>query len=334
MAIVEPLRGLAALAVCWYHFTTAASVFPPGPVRRSGTYGWLGVECFFVISAFVIPLSMYRGGFELRTGWRTFLAKRVTRLDPPYLVAVAASVVLLYASARAPGFAGRPPAVSVRQLLAHLGYLNAFLGYGWLNPVFWTLAIEFQFYLLIALVYAGIAARDAWARVAAVVGLGALGLAPTPEAYVVHFLTIFALGIATFQHHVGLIGARTYAALLLLLAALSAVALGPAVAAAAVATALVIAFGRVRVPRVLQFFGTISYSLYLLHVPVGTRVVSLGGRVAHGAAAQVVVTLGALAVSVGAASLMYRWVERPARLWSASFRYQLQQPSPLTKVPT
>lgn len=321
MAIVEPLRGLAALSVCWYHFTTAASVFPPGPVRRSGAYGWLGVECFFVISAFVIPLSMYRGGFELRTGWRTFLAKRVTRLDPPYLVAVAVSVALLYASARAPGFAGRPTALSVPQLLAHLGYVNAFLGYGWVNPVFWTLAIEFQYYLLIALVYGLVAARDARVRVAAVAGLGALGVVPAGDAFVLHFLAVFALGIATFQHHVGLIGPRTYAALLLLLTAAAAWVLGPAVAGVAVATGLVIAFVRVRTPRVLLFLGTISYSLYLLHVPIGTRVVSLGGRVARGEAAELVTVFGALAVSVGAAYAMYRWVERPARLWSASFRY-------------
>lgn len=321
LAIIEPLRGLAALAVCWYHFTTAAAVPQPDALRRSGTYGWLGVECFFVISAFVIPLSMYRGGFALRSGWRTFLAKRVVRLDPPYLVAVAASTALLVASAHAPGFRGSPPALSAVQLLAHVAYLNAFLGYGWVNPAFWTLAIEFQYYVLIALAYGFVVARDSRVRIATVLVLGALGLVTIPEAFLPHFLTVFALGIATFQHHVGLIGHRAYATLLVVLTIATWWALGPAIAATSVATALTIAFVRVRVPRVPLFFGTISYSLYLLHSPVGSRVVSIGARGTHGAATQLAVVLAAVAVSAGAAWVLHRWVERPAQLWSASFRY-------------
>lgn len=58
IAIVEVIRGLAALAVAWFHLT---GTYPSGWVRASGSYGWLGVDAFFVISGFVVPYSIHRG---------------------------------------------------------------------------------------------------------------------------------------------------------------------------------------------------------------------------------------------------------------------------------
>ena len=57
--------------------------------------------------------------------------------------------------------------------------------------------------------------------------------------------------------------------------------------------------------------GSLSYSLYLLHGPVGERVVNLGSRYAHAPVAQVAVMFAAVAVSAGAAYALYRLVELP-----------------------
>ncbi|MEO7214811.1 hypothetical protein [Mucilaginibacter sp.] len=38
-------------------------------------------------------------------------------------------------------------------LLSHLAYLNNFTGAPYINPVYWTLGIEFQFYLFVALAF-------------------------------------------------------------------------------------------------------------------------------------------------------------------------------------
>jgi len=89
---VDALRGLAALAVCWFHVTIGTANLNNGIVRSSGTYGWLGVELFFVISGFIIPYSLQRSGYKLKN-YPVFLLKRITRLDPPYL----ASIVLVIA---------------------------------------------------------------------------------------------------------------------------------------------------------------------------------------------------------------------------------------------
>jgi peptidoglycan/LPS O-acetylase OafA/YrhL len=67
--------------------------------------------------------------------------------------------------------------------------------------------------------------------------------------------------------------------------------------------------------------GTLSYSLYLLHGPVGERVVNLAARYARAPVAQLAVMVAAVAVSVGAAYALYRLVELPALRAAASLRY-------------
>src|SRR6185295_7492339 len=151
--IVEPLRGFAALAVSWYHFTQGGGLMQPGWLKSTGTYGWLGVEVFFVVSGFVIPFAMNRGQYIASADLGTFLLKRIVRLYPPYLFAIALVLVLWYLSAAIPGFRGTPPSVELVPLILHFGYLNSLLGYPWALPVMWSLAIEFQFYVLVAFAY-------------------------------------------------------------------------------------------------------------------------------------------------------------------------------------
>ncbi len=144
-------EGLLPFQSCGFILRMAVVSYLEGSwLWHSGRYGWLGVEAFFVISGFIIPYSMYQQRYRVHRHLFTFMMKRIVRLDPPYFVAIALSVILWYASTLLPDFGGSNPTVSLPQLLAHVGYLNAFLGYEWLNPVFWTLAIEFQFYLFVA----------------------------------------------------------------------------------------------------------------------------------------------------------------------------------------
>jgi peptidoglycan/LPS O-acetylase OafA/YrhL len=159
--ILDPLRGLAALAVAWYHFTNCSELVKTDWLRASGAYGWLGVEVFFVISGFVIPYSMYGGGYEPRQHFGRFLAKRLLRLEPPYLASIVLVILLAYGAALIPAFGRTTPEFSAPQLLLHLGYLNTFFAYEWLSPVYWTLGIEFQYYLFIAVIYPLLKARSA-----------------------------------------------------------------------------------------------------------------------------------------------------------------------------
>ncbi|MDB5452444.1 MAG: putative acyltransferase, partial [Caulobacteraceae bacterium] len=146
---VEGLRGLASLAVAWFHLTNQ---YDWNAIRWSGAYGWLGVECFFVISGFIIPYSLHRANYQL-SGFPRFIARRLVRLEPPYLVSIALVIALAYASTLAPGFRGGAPHYSAPQLLSHLLYLAPAFHQEWVNPVYWTLAYEFVFYVAAGLLF-------------------------------------------------------------------------------------------------------------------------------------------------------------------------------------
>ncbi len=318
--IVEGLRGLAALAVAWFHFTNANPAFPTlGWLRASGTYGWLGVESFFVISGFIIPYAMLRAGYRV-TDWRTFLAKRLLRLGPAYLVAILVTLALWWVSSQSPDFTRQPPTAT--QVLLHVGYLPALFGYAWLDTAYWTLAVEFRYYLLMAVSFGWIAHPSARIRFSCFAAACLLPFAVPSDNLVCRYLGLFALGIATFWRHSGFLTGGGYLGSLAAAAVVTSATLGPAVAVVGAGTALFIAYGARFRSRPLVWLGTVSYSLYLLHGPVGERVVNLGSRYADAPIAQVAVAFAAVAVSVGAAYGLYRLVELPALRAAAFLRYK------------
>ena len=323
---LDCLRGIAAFSVLWFHLTNGNPEFlPQGILKSSGTYGWLGVEVFFVISGFILPYALRRANYQPNDFFR-FVWKRILRLDPPYLVCIAVVIVLGYASTLMPGFRGLPFHFDLKATALHLGYLNALFDYEWLNPVFWTLAIEFQFYLLVALIFPLINHPALAVRTGICALLAAATFLLPSGNLVFHYLFLFLLGIWAFQIKSGLSqGAGLQAIGWVLLAAGTWLTLGGLIALAGTATGLLIVHTRLN-SRWLLFLGQISYSLYLLHVPVGGRVINLGSRFAEGPLAQMVVLALAVGASVGAAFLFHRWVELPAQRWSSSVRFRGAQP--------
>ncbi len=322
LPLIDALRGIASLGVAWFHFTHGNAHFlGEGWLKSSGEHGWAGVQAFFVVSGFVIPYALHRARYELRDFGR-FVLKRIIRLDPPYLVGICMAVLLAYAGSLSPGFAGTKPTFTVSQLALHLGYLNSFTDQAWVNPVFWSLGIEFQYYLLIGLMFPLFASTRSPVRFGAVAILLLPGLFVGRHSLIFVHLPLFVLGIMAFQHRVGLLHRVSLAAGVLVAAGLTWHTTGPVAALVGLATAGGVLGGRARA-GVLGWFGMISYSLYLVHVPIGGRVVNLGARFAHGQTAQVSVLAAAMLTSVCAAYVLYRLVERPSQAWSARVAYRL-----------
>jgi peptidoglycan/LPS O-acetylase OafA/YrhL len=333
------LRGVASLAVCWFHLTRFHYNTPDPPgfalVRRTGVYGWLGVEVFFVISGFVIPYSLYRARYRIRDFF-TYLARRVVRLDPPYLAAIAVILALAYVSGLK---SGRPvsiegQSVGAARVLLHLGYLNIFFTrYVWLNPSFWTLAIEMQYYLLMGLLFPLVVARNQTVRLGTIAGLAAISVlaAPTwfPTAapyapFIPGLLSLFLLGILTFQFRAGVIRAAEYVPSLIVIAATSFVTLGLTPGLTGLGSVAVILVYPAWSSAVAGFFARVSYSLYLLHWPIAHYTLSVVGMKylkAESTGARMFVLLLSLAGSLAAAYVLYVLVERPAQRWSKRFRY-------------
>jgi peptidoglycan/LPS O-acetylase OafA/YrhL len=311
---------VAALAVAWFHFTNGSGVIPDGWLLRSGRYGWVGVEMFFVISGFIIPYSLHKAGYR-SSDFGRFLVKRIARLDPPYFADILLCIALSYLVTLAPGFRGEWPRYTWEQLAAHVAYVNSFLHLRWVNVVFWSLGIEFQYYLLIGLAFPLLVARGRGLRYGF---LGLLLAAPAvlrDESLLFHYLPLFVAGILTFQCRAGLISTRVLLVGLALAGAVSCAANGVVAAGAGVGTALVIRFVDLPNSR-LTGFGLISYSLYLLHVPVGGKIMNLGGRFVHGAPALMVLLAAAMGASIGAAAIFYRLVELPSQRLSTSIRFR------------
>lgn len=319
---IDFLRGLASLAVCWYHFTNSDPAFlSEGVLKLSGKYGWLGVEVFFVISGFIIPYALHRGGYRLKN-YSTFLLKRVTRLDPPYLVSIVVSILLICLSLYF-GPKEHDPRLNIVGLLLHLGYLNMFFNYPWVNEVYWTLAIEFQYYLLMGLAFPLVVSGRKAIRLSTFALFGLLALMVTSGTFIFHWMFLFFVGITAFQYRVGIIGLREHVLLLLLSLCGTLFTLGVPHALAGLGAFCVISFLNPK-NTVFGFFGNISYSLYLLHASVGGSFVVASRQLGftQSDAGKVVTILIAVCASVSSAYLLYRLVERPSQRWSSSFRYK------------
>lgn len=156
---VDMLRAMAALAVVLHHVPFGADdvTQPWRPLLSAPTrLGHLGVPLFLVLSGFCIHLSVAKGiarGDGVRSDWGRFWRRRFWRLYPPYLAAIAFSL-LLYALAGSQAYPSFERIVSLPwDLLAHLLMVqNLFAQYcfGLGNGPFWTLGLEEQLYALYA----------------------------------------------------------------------------------------------------------------------------------------------------------------------------------------
>ena len=334
LAVVDALRAVAATAVAVFHFTNGAPEFiGDWAIARWCMVGAHGVDVFFVISGFVIPWAMAVGGFHWRDAGR-FLAKRIVRLDPPFFATIVLALVASWASSQMPFYRGRPWALDVPLVLMHVGYLSAILGHGWIVPAFWTLAIEFQFYLSMILLFPLLARRESIGRfvsyaIAWAAGAACIGGSDPGHVWLAGYLPWFAAGWATFQYRRGECSRATYLALVTVSCALVTAESQLLQGALVAATALLIAFAR-SAPAAMARFGALSYSLYLVHEPIGGRVVNLALRHAGREWWFVCgVFLLAMTTSIVAAWLLYRLVERPARDWAAAIHYAPRSPSTL-----
>ena len=316
IGIVGALRGFAAFAVCWFHFTFGQTPW----LKWTGQYGWLGVETFFVISGFIIPYSLYQYRYELRDYFR-FLAKRLARLHPPYLASIVV-VVVLYLGTRAIFPHANIPRLdlSFGNFVSQFFYLNDFLHKDWFVVVYWTLSIELQWYLLLGLAFPFLASRRWYVQLAATAVLLITHRLWFRNMYVVfHILPVFLIGVFVFQYRVGL---SSVWRMLLSIAAMCVIMktpIGIPVTIVATITGLLIAFGTLE-NRWSNRLGEISYSLYLLHIPIGLTLMSPLSHLPYSGSYMLAIDLVCLAAVLYASVLFYRWIEAPSQKWSSAIK--------------
>lgn len=318
IGIVDAVRGIASLVVCLFHL---AHHLPKSSALNEPTKHWgvVGVFMFFVVSGFVVPLSLSRVNppYQVRDFFR-YMLRRVIRLDPPYFASIILALAVIGLANLIPGYRGQRLDLDPLQLFLHIGYLNGIFGYSWANGVFWTLSLEFQFYVLIGCIFPLLYSKNpiVWRTVFWLLCLSQL--LPTVRSFtgnnysvfVYDYLSIFLMGIAGFQLLTRRINTWEYLISLAVLAWPFSLGLPSLVG---VATSLLISFVRFTPGRSLMFLSNISYSLYLSHVPIGRSIVHLLRRVFPETLITdflivVLATLPCLLI----AYLMYRFIEVPS----------------------
>jgi peptidoglycan/LPS O-acetylase OafA/YrhL len=376
---LDGMRGIAALLVVGFHVSVFASALDPAGehpevldqplVRGWLTWGFIGVDFFFVLSAFLLS-QPFLARKQDAAGLRAYAGKRLLRVLPPYYASILV-VWLLVGRTGHPWFA-----IDWHQLWTHLLFVHTFYPDAALSvsAVYWTLAIELQFYLLLPLVALAFRGRHwPWALAACLAITLAyrawvphedVGITRWHEQQIPGYLWHFGLGITAARLRAPvrawLRDARV-ADLGILLAALalivlpSAVVLNqpvldafqhrstimayrPTVALGFAAIILLACSAEGRAARALatplfQAFGRWSYSIYLVHYPVGAfLLLNVPGMF--------VIGIGAMAITLCVASLLtgaafYAMVEAPSlrlkdRLLGARSRRGQPEPAPTT----
>jgi peptidoglycan/LPS O-acetylase OafA/YrhL len=155
---LDALRGVAALWVVIYHYTSGVQFWlPQQPLLVAeitpwsyNVEGWYAVHLFFIISGFVITMTI-----ERCRNVQDFVVSRFARLYPTYWTAltISGAAILVWPLAL--------QHVTLAQILVNFSMLNLFVGVGGVDTVYWSLAFEMGFYVLAGITLAAGAARHA-----------------------------------------------------------------------------------------------------------------------------------------------------------------------------
>jgi len=158
---IDGLRFLAIMTVVVFHFHYLFSKQLGGQVTMDWSDGdmttavwWLsrldlGVKVFFAISGFILSLPFilqyWFNGKSISI--KDYLIRRLTRLEPPFIVAVTGFLLVHVL------VLGEDLIAMIPHYLATLFYLHTviFNEYSTIIPVTWSLETEVQFYLLVPL---------------------------------------------------------------------------------------------------------------------------------------------------------------------------------------
>jgi peptidoglycan/LPS O-acetylase OafA/YrhL len=300
---LDGLRGLAALYVALFHcwlYTFPGYPKSSAPWWLDGlTFGRLAVVFFLVLSGFSLAISPARNGWQLG-GVVRFLRRRAWRILPPYWAALAMSLVIAWYVVPASHF-GPPTFKSI--LVYGLVAQDAFTA-PTPNGAFWSIGVEAELYLVFPLF---LLARRRLGAVVLLAGVTLLAVARglmatdgspvegdnwlTPNLAPAFVAGLVGAGVVVASRRVQRLPWHWLAALAALpvLAAMvikgSAwtvnhyfwvdLAIAPAMTMllAAVATGRPAFLAWLLTTRPIRSLGNISYSLYLIHLPIVMTVV-------------------------------------------------------------
>jgi peptidoglycan/LPS O-acetylase OafA/YrhL len=322
--VLDAFRALAIFAVMMYHYLWCWA--PPSHARDLYGYhrvyshwlalGSLGVQFFFMISGFVILMTLGRC-----RSLPEFWVRRFARLYPAYFVVIVISFIVTNR------FGPNEFQSTTTDLFTGLAFLSPDFTKGtFVDLSFWSLVVEVQFYFWIGIVY--MAAKKhfvvAWIVLVSV-GILCWLLSGMESLHVLKFvrhplfllphIAHFTAGMAFYQLFMR---RRTGGALMLVSLLAYAVVTEhsgwPRHAATALMVVAFLAFlsGRLNwlARQPLLFVGEISYSLYLVHQNLGIILIA---RLTRAGVPDLLSAAAAASLSLAFAYALTRAVEVPAK---------------------
>lgn len=308
---LDALRGFAALAVVLFHYSGHVVRYF-GDFPFAFTAGRYGVQLFFVISGYVIFFTLERS----RT-MSQFAFSRFSRLYPAYWATLITLLAVDILSGKRPIWWGG--------FVVNSTMLQNFIGYPDLDIVFWSLAVELKFYILIALAaWLGLT-RTISLTIAVWLAIGALVSVPggvIPEAVaglvsgllIVQYSPYFAAGIVLRVIHVRGVQIRTMGLGVACVACayLHGGVTDLLVAIVCIGSMALAVLGRLSwiVSPATIWLGAVSYPLYLIHRNIGYQVLF---RLHDAGVPSVISVPVVIAGALIAAAVLTFAIERPAR---------------------
>ncbi|MDP9141036.1 MAG: acyltransferase [Pseudomonadota bacterium] len=360
---LDGLRGLAASMVVVFHWAPKYTF-----------WGWGFVNCFFVLSGYLIGRIILEAVLDQRFSLRDFYMRRILRIWPVYYLSLIA-ILVYHLATRGSGFLEGPYFTDWLFSLFYLQFTQYYFMQG-VDPALaldflpgmlpiWTVAAEEQFYLILPLLMLWLVPRMKlnWLIVACL--LAAL-LGPT--ARLSGFVSILLLtqidglmlGVAlaaittrNLRHH-GTDGSRGLSLILAAATLIGAAGIAPYIVRGYIVTpgpaellgspllwtwTNLLFFGLIGLivvnpgnrpsaflrTRLFAYFGSISYALYVFHMPllyyVKPHVMALFGPDLHWLG--VIATLGVL---IGTPHLSKVLVEKP--ILKFKDRFPNKRPAP------
>lgn len=319
--VLDSLRAFAAISVCLFHFVcTTTNFIQSENLKAVFSVGTFGVHAFFVISGFIIPWAMFHAEYKISDIFK-FILKRIIRLEPPYVASILLCILVIYLRHFFYKNDNEVLNLNLIQILLHFGYLIPFFdGYHWLNPVYKTLLIEFQYYIFMSLVFIPLIKSNVWSRCLTFIIIALLSTTLN-RTYIFYWLPVFSLGTLLFLFKAQVIKrVEFYIVITVMIIYCLNYLLIPAVVYACVPVIMILYFENKEIP-LLNGIGKYSYSLYLIHPIIGASVVNILSHHAHTVFLKVLLVVLGFLVSIFSAKVFYYIIEKPSKKMSSSIKY-------------
>lgn len=251
---------------------------------------------------------MHKNQFQLRS-IGGFLARRWVRIEIPYIASILVylGIMAVWSFKNAEGLS-----IDFMQIVHHLIYTIPFTDYAWFNEIYWTLALEFQFYILIALLFPLFNSNHWMVRYGSLAAFSALGLLVPDNRIVFQYAPMFVVGIVLYFHHFSDTKTHPFAWGLVVLCLVQIGLVFDWTSAVYILVSLCVIPFSFSKKNIIVRIGRMGYSLYLIHGAAGGSLLYFLAKNELSTGIKYLAVLVAILFSLGVSYLFYKLVELPS----------------------